>query len=236
MSYNLRPEKTLKRPARYQSESSDELLGSRILSNHKTTSYKNGRMPSTQSFSTLAHDTILQSPLHSTPATPQTTLDAPKHSGVSPSHSNMPNVKYVSKRTQRPKMNGFHDNTDGDIMPDHRPSSRPTKHSTARQSTKKDRGSIYPSMKPAAFPSLPTPRSASEEIKGDKCHVGIREVMTAVEMNDKEGIIAVRNLIDGLYNQNIFPDHMCDEERRWYTDIKTHWDSSNDSTTVGSPP
>ncbi|CAO2653637.1 Nn.00g030480.m01.CDS01 [Neocucurbitaria sp. VM-36] len=227
MSYNLRPERKLKRPARYSSETGEECGGPSASTNHNVAAHSGIEFSHDRSVGVAAPRTQHLSPLTSqapTPltlavqgaqATPRTSFKL-NRSSAPKSHRRMPNVRYVRKRSQRPRVDSHHDyDHDLDTPSARRPIGRHTTPQTQPVPT-----SIFPSAKPASFPSLPTDRRRPEDNLNDGVHHGVRALMRAMEKSDKEGIRTYKYEVDSMYNNKHFPIHMKEEERQWYAELR----------------
>ncbi|KAF1850654.1 uncharacterized protein K460DRAFT_350683 [Cucurbitaria berberidis CBS 394.84] len=230
MSYNLRPGRKLKRPARYQSQNGDESEGSPISANHVTVTHaKVHSLSPSQPFSAVAPQTPNPSPLaprptapfipaaHDTLATPRTVLNASSAS-VPHRRRNMPNVRYVRKYSQRPLADEHHDKDRDDTLPVRRPIGRPPTRPLRHVPT-----SIYPGVKPASFPSLASDEPPSQDTSKDGVHYGAWELMKAMEKSDQKGIHTSKRGVDDMYNNEKFPLRVTEEEKMWYADLAERW-------------
>ncbi|KAJ4364580.1 hypothetical protein N0V83_009176 [Neocucurbitaria cava] len=239
MSYNLRPERKRKRPARYSSETSEEpeelaastdhdvaaRSGTHKLLNHR---YSGVVAPETQAFSPLTSrpPTLLEQAVHGAQATRRKEMEI-ENPVVVKGYRKMPNVKYVRKSSQRPR-NDSHQDHDHNL-PSTPSVRRPTGHHTISKAAKaqQPRWSIFRTAKPSAFPSLYTERPLPGDNSCDGMHHGVRALMEAMEKSDKDGIRAYKDEVDSLYNNKAFPVQMKEAERQWYAEFTRRSNPNN---------
>jgi hypothetical protein len=78
---------------------------------------------------------------------------------------------------------------------------------------------MYPTDKPAAFPSLSAPPVATEDYPGN----GMRKRVELIESGNEEGLIKVKEEVDALYNTS---------SDAWYKDLRTRWRADESYTSV----
>lgn len=231
MSYSLRPGNKLKRPTRYQSESDDELDNipeprNDVAATHNAIS----ALPAHNVFGGVAlqSQSVAQSQLtltsHSTtpfastvraaPHYPTTTLDSRKLTEPQ-GFRKMANMRHVRKRLHRSR---------GD---ERRETARDVSSSVlAGRAAQDNPMSIFPSLKPAAFPSLPTDGSLPDQALHSHTGHGVRMLMEAMEKCSEKGIAHCKRLVDSMYSTTGFPAHVDARERTWYEELRAHWPPS----------
>lgn len=215
MSYNLRPERKLKRPARYKSEDDDSTEASaRSKQQHTATHMTTSGISSHQAFAATAHQTPHQSPLTSLPEP----VTSPAYKAAA--------IPHVASNTGTlSKMRDFHNMQKGNLNSRDLPPP-PAGRSGGRarsQNSKQGPPNVFPSAKPAAFPSVQTTEPPPEKTTEHDGKYGIRELMKAREASDDEGIQKVKRHMDDMYSAKGFPASINENSKKWYLDVNKRW-------------
>ncbi|KAH8725679.1 hypothetical protein GQ44DRAFT_796839 [Phaeosphaeriaceae sp. PMI808] len=223
MSYQLRPERSRKRPARYQSDSEDE-FNHDVEPRHSNSTFPNqtSRLPADTTYFSPAclPSRKLSSalcPLSSEQRTDShsgSRADTPNDFHASSRACNMAKVKHI--RRSRPHAEEDHRNQREDAAPVR------TQNRSASRAVEHTRASIYPSMCPAAFPSLPLNAPVPEPDQPEG-HLGLKQRLNAFRKCDQVGMESILAKIDTVYNDLKFPDDMDESQKAWYTELKGCW-------------
>ncbi|KAF1940548.1 hypothetical protein EJ02DRAFT_423884 [Clathrospora elynae] len=243
MSYSLRPGNILRRPARYQGFDDDERNGVPNPMTHNTTiapsmptDSADDNLATADNLRSLQERTPSHSPFTSQPVTSPAPAPRPALNADSPSappgRRNMANIKNV-KSLKRLRGNGQLEKDHDDTPTVRKSAGRPVK--VARASTSATASapvSIYPSERPAAFPSLPTDGPPLEAVAGDSAGHGMRELIAAMEKGDQDAMDATKHKVDDMYNNGkIYPREDDAGKSMWYAQVKERW-ATNESDAI----
>ncbi len=241
MPYNLRPERKLRRPARFSSVSTDELEPSPDCTATNPPPQDQDLAPSTggpglptnQQSQNLPRTSLQHLHAPECPGALTAPREVSKRANVASSHDSktMTNPKSVVKKTLKRKY--VEDEEDvyeaGPSAPRHA-SNHPSSHAARAPSV-----SIFPSIKPAAFPSLSCDEPQQEpyiEVKGQP---GVRGLMEARERSDRKGIDACIRSVDDMYANKRFPESIDEREKKWYRELKVRLKPNVGAVRVGFP-
>ena len=219
MPYNLRHGSELRKPVRFQSESNDESIGSPDSQNHGNTFLRKVEFEkSADNISSPAANLAVRNfpftslpPFSSQQASSQSTSRA-KPPVTFAENPSMANTKYVRK--YRKRVNEVLESQHDDAAPIVQSGSRSTGEHAAPP--------IYPSTRPAAFPSLSTEEPPPEPMQDYGRH-GLWQRMEAHKNSNQERIKQVLLQVDMMYDNERFPDNMTETQKAWYAGLKERW-------------
>jgi hypothetical protein len=87
---------------------------------------------------------------------------------------------------------------------------RKSAQNVSNESVTPSSNSLYPTEKPAAFPSLSAPPVATEDYPGN----GMRKRVELIESGNEEGLTKAKTEVDALYNSS---------SDTWYQLLRTRW-------------
>ncbi|KAH7351396.1 hypothetical protein BKA66DRAFT_598377 [Pyrenochaeta sp. MPI-SDFR-AT-0127] len=223
MSYNLRPERKLKRPARYKSDSGDESENSPKSTDQDMTADITPGLSSHQSTSAVAHDTLCQSPCapltmsvvsaaYKPSSTPRILLDTDTTSKQD-SKPKMPTIKFINMNSEGKIVDMDRDGAVDDNQI----------RTSARQARKKpvqlDSQFLHPAAKPAAFPSFQDYCPPLEKHTEDGWEYSVKMLVEALEKNDHTNIQRIQSRIEQMYSNEEFPPDIDEEAKAWYIGV-----------------
>jgi hypothetical protein len=227
MPYSLRPGHQLKRPLRYQSASDDELARNPPAGSPNSSSQELGfNTTSAGSPGAVAHfDRTSPSVTSPSPAIRQQLSSSSSQqsnitsitniTNTSESYLNMAKVKHVRRKV--PSSTEAQSRDNNNTAPSVRRRGRP-----AQPAVEDAAPSVYPGLKPAAFPSLPTDQPELSPVYDYGLH-GVKQRMTAHEHSDKAALNTFSRQVDSMYDNKEFPTEMGPEQRAWYAELKERW-------------
>jgi hypothetical protein len=221
MPYTLRPESKLKRPARFNSPSDDEFDNTPDPRNQPGITHKAvpwfSSGPSSQSILTSPFITSVRLPS----VTPGSSLHPSTQSDLFGSHD-MARIKHIRKGPRN------EDSDAGEAPAVRRPRGRPATQPPQIVGQQ----SIFPSVRPAAFPSLSTYIPEPESLPLIEDRHGLRAIMQARKKSDDKALERSMRQVADMYDNKSFPDHVDGRERIWYMGLKKRWGENESNAEV----
>ena len=225
MPYTLRPESKLKRPARFNSPSDDELDDTPDPRNQPGITHKAvpwfSSGPSAQSIFTSPFITSVRPGENIPSVIPGSSLHPSTQSDLFGSHD-MARIKHIRKGPRN------EDSDAGETPSVRRPRGRPA---TQPPQTVVHR-SIFPSVRPAAFPSLSTDIPPPESPPLIEDRHGVRAIMQARKKSDDQALERSMRQVADMYDNKSFPEHVDGTERIWYMGLKKRWGENESNAEV----